>query len=212
MVKAAAKAGCRRSRCLVYLLHSAAITFVLLSTLTAQTVPPPPTAAQTDLAFGFTLSHRNLDEGLWGSLDDQFSFGFQVDFGRKWIHHAFSFLGSEKGGCSSICFGRPDSEGSIFELSYGVMFSRFTGKFQPYIGGGISFISAEVDWNEVGRDFSDDDTSSGWYIAGGLAWKTGSNLMFGIDVRQLRRTEIQFGPDMGDADYLQFGVLFRFTL
>jgi len=167
--------------------------------------------ARADKAFGFTLSHRNLDEDLWRSLDDQFSIGFHFDFGKRRIHHVFSLLASDKGGCSSICFGRPDSEGSIAELSYGVIFSRFTGKFQPYIGGGISFVNAGVDWNEVGRDFDDEDTSAGWYLAGGLAWRVASKLQLGVDVRQLGGTEIELGPDRGDADYLQIGALIRVT-
>lgn len=75
----------------------------------------------------------------------------------------------------------------------------------PYLGAGLSFLQAEVDLAGVG---SDDDTSFGLYAHGGIYWTFADQYSLGADLKTVVGTDLDFG----DADYVQLGVLFGYSL
>lgn len=97
---------------------------------------------------------------------------------------------------------------SVGEFSTGILWRRKGEvKIVPYVGGGITWISAR---KEIRSDFvtvSDDDFSPGGYINGGVFWRLGKHFNIGIDARLVAGTSIELFGEEGDANYGQLGLI-----
>jgi len=171
-------------------------------------------AAATSPAFAegnanFVLGGRWLGEDDWEPVEEQGVIGVTVDFGKDdWpVNLAAGLMLSAK----EEEVGPFDVTGSIAELSFGVLKTwkkGSDGRVRPFAGGGLSFLTAEIDVDVPGGgSASEDDSSGAIYGQGGVYWRIGSRFNIGGDVR------ISFGSDLeaagieGDADYFQLGLL-----
>jgi len=168
--------------------------FVTVFLLTLMTAPA--------LAGGnanFVLGSRSLDKGFWEPTEDQTFFGVTVDFGKEaWpIQLAIGAYGS----VSDESLGPFDIKGKVTELSFGVLkVWHLKGGGRPYVGGGLSAVTATAEIDGFGLSFDDDDTSPGIYAQGGFYWRLGSRFNIGGDVRLVRGTDVELFGAKGDAD------------
>jgi len=150
----------------------------------------------------FILGGRSLSDGAnWGSFDSQSVFAADVDFsvGNWPVNLEAGVQASEK---EESFFGT-NVTGSVTELFVGVNRTWDHGKMHPFVGGGAASVTAGFD----GGGVSEDDTSAGFYIHGGVFWRIGRRINLGLDVRAMTGTSLTlFGLD-GDADYTQGGLL-----
>ena len=59
-------------------------------------------------------------------------------------------------------------------------------------------------------DVSDDDTTVGVYVNGGVYWRLGKRFNIGIDGRIVTGTSIELFGARGDANYGQLGLILGF--
>ena len=67
--------------------------------------------------------------------------------------------------------------------------------FRPYIGGGLAIISAELEGTSF-TTVSDDDSSLGIWLNGGVYWTLGRSFNLGLDLRYSRAEVNIFGVDV----------------
>ena len=173
-------------------------------------------AQQTDWTgnVNFFLGSKTLDEDDWEPLEDQAEFGIKVDFKQQsWpvsiaIDSSYS---SDDGDLliwdSFLGFVDLDIEGNTSELSLGVrkIWDHFP-IVRPFIGGGIAFISAEMEGSAFGISVSDDDTAMGIWIGGGVYWTISEHFNLGLDLRWSKAEVTLFDED-GEAGGTHFGLL-----
>ena len=162
----------------------------------------------------FVLGGRQLDKDFWEPMDEQSVFQATVDFGKKgWPIHLAVGVGTsaeEKDNQFNPFTATFDKlTRSVSELSFGVMkIWEPRGNIRPFVGGGLSSVTAtfEDDNPTIGK-ITQDDTSPGFYVQGGVFWRIGTRFNIGLEARMLRGTDISIGGADGDADYDQFGLV-----
>ena len=165
----------------------------------------------------FVLGGRRMgDEAFWHPLEDQGASGVTVDFGRNgWpVQLAAGINVSEAE--DRVRFFDPSGlpthskyTGTVQELSFGVMkiWQQEGRRMRPYLGGGLSYVTAMFELEFGGSNLEDHDSSIGAYAQGGVFWRLRKRLNIGVDARMLRVTDIQVSNGKGDADYEQLGFL-----
>ena len=127
------------------------------------------------------LGAKALDETDWEPVDEHGEIGFKVDFKqRSWpVSIAIDFLFSSG---DDTLLG-VDFEGETSELNLGVrkIWDQFP-HVRPFIGGGISFISAEFKGTVLGVPVSDDDAGTGIWFGGGVYWTLAEHFNIGLEL------------------------------
>jgi hypothetical protein len=166
---------------------SIACGFILVTFLCVPGLAIADNRGDVNFIFGTKL----LDDGEWGSLDEQDAFGVEVSWGQdSWpFLIAIDLLTSNDD--QNILGAK--WEGTTREIDVGVRKIWEKGRVRPYIGGGFAFISGEVERTGVG---SDDDSAFGGWIGGGVLWRFGSRFNLGFSVR-VSRAE----PEIAGVDF-----------
>ena len=124
--------------------------------------------AATDVNLNVPISSRSMNSDLWSDFDTQVAAGATVDLARHGapIHFA---IGTQTS-MSTKSFTDPlseDTRASISEISFGLAKVWETkGSTRPFLGGGASFVTVEMEQNVIlgtGID-RDRDDSIGFYV------------------------------------------------
>jgi hypothetical protein len=166
--------------------------------------PPTAQAGHVNLFLGSKV----LSEKDWAPLDTHTEGGIEASWGSsEWpVMIATDLLGSTR----SKSEGGIDYTGTTGELALGVRKIWNTGtrrRVHPYIGGGISYITAKFEGTAGGITVSDDDTGVGGWFGGGIFWRLGSQFNLGISARGSAAEVNLYGVD-GKAGGGHFGVTF----
>jgi hypothetical protein len=154
-------------------------------------------AASPEHQFTVYLGQRSLDEDDWSPVEDQGA--LQLEYASESPDAAVGWEVGLGGSSDDDTFGGFDVTGSTAELYGGVRKTFGSGTVRPYVGGGLSFINAEV---EVGSA-SEDDSSVAMYLHGGVQFLLGDSFALGLDLRALLGSDITIAGVDGDADYGQ---------
>lgn len=147
------------------------------------------------------LGQRNLEEDDWPDVDEQPTIG--VEYANE---RAGSPIGFEVGLMAS---GDEDDdvEASTGELYGGIRKTFGHDVVRPYIGGGLSFITAAVD-NDVDDD---DDSSVGAYVHGGVGFQVSDLITLGLDLRFLFGSDVEIFDVDREIGYGQFSLFIGFN-
>jgi opacity protein-like surface antigen len=143
------------------------------------------------------LGEKSLDDKNWGELDSQGSLGMILDFKKQsWpvsIAVDVILAGNEDRD------GGVKTEGGTLEAHIGVrkIFEISGSSFQPYIGGGVALVAADVRNRKDGNSASlqDDDTVFGTWVGGGLYYAATNQLNIGLDLRYSKAEVSLFDED-----------------
>jgi hypothetical protein len=190
------------------LLTACATTSMQDATAAPQDAAPVPQKAERSAnTMRLYIGGRGLDQSEWTPVEDQVSSAFE--FVRE---PADSLLGFEIGTQFGISGERIQVAGSgdadvvstISELYGGVHRTFFRdSSTQPYIGGGVTLLYARFATDFGNVTTSDEDTSAGLYLHGGVQTHLGTNFIIGLDLRTVFGTDITLFGSSGDADYGQ---------
>lgn len=165
--------------------------------------------------LNFTSGSRTLDDDFWEPLEEQDDYGLTVDFGEpNWpVNIAIGYYQSSGDGtvASFPVLGPVDAEGTINEWSLGAhRVWTLRSPVRPFIGGGLTYVETEADLDSALGGTSDDDSSNGVYVEGGVYFRLAEVLNLGVQGRMTEGTDITLFEGDGDADYYQVGLLFGF--
>lgn len=160
--------------------------------------------------IGLIVSQRFLDEGDLEPVDEHTAFALEYV-----ENDPAKSIGFEAG----IAHSEEDDtvlgigvEAELLEVYLGVRKEIETSSgLVPYIGGGLTYLNADLTASVGAASASDDDSSLGIYLRGGVLWDLTSNVYVGLDARLVVGTDLEIGGASGDADYEQIGVLLGFS-
>src|SRR5262245_27319290 len=145
------------------------LAFALLTILASCSAVAPATqdtASWRDNRISLYLGQRNLDEDDWSPVDEQATIG--IEYSRETAGSPIGFeVGFMASGDDDEEAGH-DFEGATAELYGGVRKTFGQDVVRPYIGGGLSFITAAADIEGPIIDDDDDDSSIAAYVHGGI--------------------------------------------
>lgn len=152
------------------------------------------------------IGMKNLDDNDWEPLEEQFEFGLDIDFKQHdWPVNAVVgyWYSSDDDTVQGI-----DLDANSSELYAGVrkIFDLTGSQLQPFVGGGLAFVSAELEGALLGVKVSDDDTAFGGWIEGGAYLPVTENFHIGFDIRYSKAEVTLYGID-AEAGGLHYGVL-----
>jgi len=163
---------------------NAAISSVLLLSLSAvQAGETQPGDQYTGNISGY-LGQKTLDDNDWSPLDKQGSLGVIFDFKKEsWpVSIVVDLMVSgdiEENGLLKDEAGTLETHlgaRKIFELS--------NSSFQPYIGGGVSLVTASMEHKINGNRISkSDDSATGYWVGTGMYYAVNNSFNLGFDVR-----------------------------
>ena len=132
---------------------------------------------------GGTLGSKQLDDKDWGSLDNQEALGFMLDIKKTSWPVSITY--------DLYVSGDVNENGSVKDEAYTVenqlgirkTFELEDSKVRPYVGGGVTFVSAGIKNKTATTSVKDDDDGTGLWI--GAGWYVGVTESFdiGFDVR-----------------------------
>jgi len=150
-----------------------------------------------------TLGFRQVDEDQWSPTDTQGLIGGIADF-SYWdfpVHFEIGLRGSRDTGSFTDNAGiSRDARQTIGDFLLGVVLMPDYGPMRPYFGGGLAFTSVEAKVERANGWDSDDDTSVGAYVGGGILWRLGPNFDIGIDGRYIGGTSMNVFGNEVDVD------------
>ena len=78
--------------------------------------------------------------------------------------------------------------------------------WEPYVGGGASYISGKVDTGGQNNDIEFDDSTLGYWLNGGIKWVIGEHFNLGGDVRW-EKAKLDVEDDLGNPTTVDAGGL-----
>jgi hypothetical protein len=186
--------------------HLIALVLVLLAAVAATA---PARAEDVNLNF-YPIAPRYLDKDFWDPVEDQYAFGGTVDFGKAgWpLHFAIGLHGSL--GDENLDPLASGVTAVVNELSFGIA-KVWTpkGTVRPFLSGGVSFVHAYKEFNDVFLfgDVDDNDDSVGVWVEGGVYWRLSPHFNLGMFGRFLEGSDITLFDVDGDADYWEWGPM-----
>lgn len=160
-------------------------------------------AADTSSSFKVMLGTKSLD-AEWGKDDSMDSLGLLYSYfpSSLPVGLAVDVYGSGNESGRSI-----KTETSIGEINLGLRFKspQLVGSFSPYVGGGVSFVNAEIEASSPGSKTTYDDTGVGYWVGGGVDYTFAKHWTLGVDVRYTSVDVTLNGQDR-DAGGTGFGA------
>ena len=178
------------------------LSLSILAFLFLVAAPPGAQAGHVN----FFLGSKVLDEKDWAPWDTHTEAGVEASWGGEdWpVLIATDLFGSTK---SKDVLG-VDTQATTGELGLGVRKIWNTGsakRVHPYIGGGVSFISAKLEATSGGNKVSDHDNGVGAWLGGGIFWRLGSRFNLGMSLRGSSANVDLYGVSV-DAGGGHFGL------
>ena len=173
--------------------------------LVAGTTSPGTVHADWTGNINVSLGSKALEEDDWSPVESQSEFAVEADFReRPWPLNMVIGL---RGAYAEEDLGGLKVESATSELSLGVrkIWDSFP-HVRPFVGGGLSLISAEIKGSTVFGSASLSDSAPGIWLGGGVYWALTPHFNLGFDLRFSSATVTLGGID-GEAGGGHFGVL-----
>jgi hypothetical protein len=167
------------------------------------------TPAQAGGNLNVLLGQKEQDESFSDSDDiqEQDMLGLMMDWGAEgWPVNVALDLVSSSADTDDNEFN-VDVDGSVFAIDGGVRWYFVKNRsWEPYLGGGVSYISSEVDTSGENNDIEFDDSTVGYWLNGGIKWVIGEHFNLGGDVRW-EKAELDVEDDLGNPTDVEAGGL-----
>jgi hypothetical protein len=155
------------------------------------------------------LGQKSLDKDDWKPLEGQVEFAIETDFREKtWpFNIAIGFVGTAD---KEELDYNVDLEGTTAETNIGIKkIWENSGNIRPFIGGGLSLITAETKASSEGVSVSLDDSGTGFWLSTGIYWTLGGHFNLGVEAKY-STAEISIGDFDVEAGGTHVGGLVGF--
>lgn len=146
-------------------------------------IPSMTTANDWAGHIGGFIGLKAMNSSDWPEIDTHFAMGVLFDIKKKsWpISIALDIMDT---GDKYEHDGMTD-QGHTTELQFGVrkFFIKQDSKIQPYIGGGVSLMSAEQEYEVNSVTTTQDDSTVGAWLGAGMYYDIFPKFVLGLDVR-----------------------------
>jgi hypothetical protein len=141
------------------------------------------------------LGLKTLDSNDWPDMETHFSMGLAFDIKEDSWPISIALDVMDSGGMHRHD-GMKDL-GHTTEGHFGMrkIFVNKSSKIQPYIGGGVAFISAEQEYEEDNNKIKQDDNGVGGWLGAGMYYTIHPRFVLGLDVRYSHAEVTLFDQD-----------------
>jgi opacity protein-like surface antigen len=170
------------------------LTHVTIALLLVMTTSTANADELTGRISGF-IGMKAMDSGDWPDLNTHFSMGFLFDIKKdSWpISIAVDITDT---GDKHKHDGMEDlAHTTEYHLGVRKFFMNRHDKIQPYIGGGISFLYAELEYELTSQTITEDDRGTGGWLGAGMYYEMNPKLVLGIDARYSQGQVSLFNKD-----------------
>lgn len=155
------------------------------------------------------LGQKELDQTYSDSenIQEQDMLGLMMDWGAEgWpVNIALDIVNSSQDFDDNEFDVNVD--GSTLAIDGGVRWYFVKDRnWEPYLGGGLAYISGEVDTSGENNDIEFDDSTVGYWVNGGIKWVIGEHFNLGGDVRW-EKAELDVEDDLGNPTDVEAGGL-----
>lgn len=172
----------------------------------------PLSAEQYNGNLSLLIGQKSFNSNDWPNVDNQMTLGFMADFkNTSWpvsiVLDGFLSAGDDPSSTSDAVDITPGLDASSTSLHIGVRkaWEHADSDFDPYIGGGATYVSGSQESTFSGVLQDESDTGIGGWIGAGIFWKPSKRLHVGLDVR-FSQAAIQLFDNDIDAGGLQRGL------
>ena len=167
------------------------------------------TPAQAGGNINALIGQKNLDKDFSNSEDiqDQDMLGLMMDWGAEgWpVNIALDIVDSSKDTNDNEF--NVNVDGSTLAIDGGVRWYFVKNRsWEPYVGGGVAYISGKVDTSGENNDLEFDDSTVGYWLNGGIKWVIGEHFNLGGDVRW-EKAELDVEDDLNNPVDIEAGGL-----
>ena len=155
------------------------------------------------------IGQREMDQSFSDTEDiqEQDMLGLMMDWGAEgWpINIALDIVAGSKD-TNDENFN-VNVDGSTLAIDGGVRWYFVKNRsWEPYVGGGVSYISGQVKTSGQNNDIEFDDSTVGYWLNGGIKWVIGEHFNLGGDVRW-EKAELNVEDDLGNPTDVEAGGL-----
>ena len=155
------------------------------------------------------IGQREMDESFSDTEDiqEQDMLGLMMDWGAEgWpVNIALDIVDSSKDTNDNEF--NVNVDGSTLAIDGGVRWYFVKNRsWEPYVGGGVAYISGKVDTSGENNDLEFDDSTVGYWLNGGIKWVIGEHFNLGGDVRW-EKAELDVEDDLGNPTNVEAGGL-----
>jgi hypothetical protein len=167
------------------------------------------TPAQAGGNINVLIGQREQDESFSDTEDiqEQDMLGLMMDWGAEgWPVNIALDIVSGSADSNDNDFNI-NVDGSTLAIDGGVRWYFLKDRsWEPYVGGGVSYISAEVDTDGESNDIEFDDSTVGYWLNGGIKWVIGEHFNLGGDIRW-EKAELDVEDDLNNPQDIEAGGL-----
>jgi opacity protein-like surface antigen len=145
--------------------------------------------------IGIFVGGKFMNNSDWGKLDKHNAMGYMFDIKKdSWpISISLDILDTggknEHGGMTDL------GHTTEYHLGLRKIFVNGNSNFQPYIGGGISYMHAELELEVNNTATIDDDNTVGGWLGAGMYYELNPIFVLGLDVRYSHGEVILFDKE-----------------
>ena len=151
------------------------------------------------------IGMKAMNSGDWPDLDRHFSMGVIFDIKKDSWPISIVLDVTDTGGKHK--HGGLEDLGHTTELHFGIrkIFINQNSRIQPYVGGGVSSIYAEQEFEVNNVSTEEDDSTVGIWLGAGMYYEMNPKFVLGLDVRYSDGEVTLFDEDL-NAGGLYTGV------
>jgi len=139
---------------------------------------------------------KAMDSTDWPNIDSHFAMGVLFDIKKDSWPVSIVLDLTDTGGKQK--HDGMEDLGHTTELSFGIrkIFIKQDSKIQPYVGGGVSSIYAEQEFEMSGTTTKEDENNVGIWLGAGLYYQVKPKFVIGLDVRYSDAEATLFDEDL----------------
>ena len=126
---------------------------------------------------------KAMDSNDWSDLDTHFSMGIFFDFKKDSWPISIALDITDTGGKHKHDGLEDLGHTTEYQLGVRKIFMNKDSNVQPYIGGGVSFMYAELEYETNSATMTQDDRATGGWFGAGMYYDKTPKFVLGLDVR-----------------------------
>lgn len=145
--------------------------------------------------IGGFIGVKALNSSDWPDLDTHNSLGFIFDIKKDGWPVSIALDVIDTGGKHKHDGLEDLGHSTEFHLGARKIFINPRSKVQPYIGGGVSFMSAEIELQANNTTMTQDDSDVGVWVGAGMYYEINPEFVFGFDARYSQGDVVLFDKE-----------------
>ena len=136
-----------------------------------------------------------MNNSDWPNINTHFSMGFISDIKKESWPVSITLSLMDTGSEYEHNGSKDLSHSTEYHLGISKIFQNHDSKIQPYIGGGVAFMSAELEYQTSINTMTEDGRDVGLWLGAGMYYEINPEFVLGLDARYSQGEAILFNAE-----------------